>query len=178
MNNLGAFLRAERLRRGLSLSELARMVGYRNINKGVRRIMALEQTGSGKADLLVNVAAALNLDWTVVERLVDEDRQERLREWEQWVNEPVPIHLVVRLMAAVYARKVLPEDILTPEQAEKWACEFAREHRWRVCLVVSRRRSVWIDAEGVYATTEARPDQSNMPIMEDGGRRFLLECCP
>jgi hypothetical protein len=44
-------------------------------------------------------------------------------------------------MAAVYSRKVLPADITAPE-AEALACEFAREHRCRVCLVVSRRQLV------------------------------------
>ncbi len=77
------------------------------------------------------------------------------------------------LMAAVYARKALPEGIKTPVEAESWACGFAREHRWRACLVVSRRLFVWIDAFGlVEARTEARPDQPNVPV---GGLRFLLE---
>jgi hypothetical protein len=34
-------------------------------------------------DLPVNVAKALALNWTTVERLAEEDRQERLREWER-----------------------------------------------------------------------------------------------
>jgi transcriptional regulator with XRE-family HTH domain len=173
MNNLGDFLRVERFKQGLSLGELARLVGYRNINKGIRRITALERTGMTKPDLLVNVAEALNLDWEMVLDMAEGDRQERLREWESWANKPQPMCMVVRMMAAVYARKALPEGITTPEQAEAWACEFAREHRWRVCLVVSRRLSVWIDAFGlVEARTEARPDQPNVPV---AGLRFLLE---
>ena len=83
------------------------------------------------------------------------------------------MQLVVRLMACVYSSIVLPEGITTPEQAEAWACEFAREHRLRVCLVVSRRLSVWIDRSGgVEARTEATPDVPNVPV---GGLRFLLE---
>jgi hypothetical protein len=43
-------------------------------------------------------------------------------------------------------------------------------------LVVSRRWSVWIDADGqVEARTEARPGEPNMPLMQVKGRRFLLE---
>lgn len=176
MNKLGEYLRDNRVKQGLTLGQLARMVGYRNINKGERRITALERTGKGNADLLVNVASALNLDWEMVLDLAEEDRQERLREWEAWANQPVPMHLVVRLMAAVYARKVLPEGVTTPEQAETWACEFAKEHRWRVCLVVSRRQSVWIDAEGqVESRSQATPNQPNMPFMVVKGRRFFLQ---
>jgi len=175
-NRVGAFLKAERLKLDLSLGQLARLVGYRNLSKGARRITALEQTGMGKVDLLLHVAEALNLDWLTVERLMEQDYQERLHEWERWANEPVPMCLVVRLMAAVYVRKVLPEAVTTPEQAEAWACEFARLHRWRVCLILSRRQSLWLSADGlVEARTEAKPDQPNMPFMEVGGRRFLLE---
>ena len=127
-------------------------------------------------DPLVNVAEALALDWTTVERLAEEDRQELLREWERWVSEPVPMYLVVRLMAAIYVRIGLPAEVTTPEQAEAWACGFAHQHRCRVCLVVSRRWSVWIDADGqVEARTEARPGEPNMPLMRVRGRRFLLE---
>jgi hypothetical protein len=97
-------------------------------------------------DLLVNVAEALDIDWPTIERLAQADRQERLREWEAWVNEPVPMQLIVRLMAAVYARRTAPSEIETPVDAEVWACNFARQHRCQVCLVLSRRWSVWIDA--------------------------------
>jgi hypothetical protein len=132
MTNLGAFIRAERKRRGLTLGQLARQVGYRNLAKGTRRLSCLEQTGTARADLLAHVVDTLGLNWTMVERLAEEDRQERLREWEAWVNEPVPMCLVVRLMAGVYARQGLPAEVTTPEKAEAWACTFARQHRCRV----------------------------------------------
>jgi transcriptional regulator with XRE-family HTH domain len=175
-SNLGAFISAERKRRRLTLGQLARLVGYRNISKGARRIACLEQTGTATPDLLVNVAEALNLDWAMVERLAEADSQDRFRAWEEWASQPVPMCLVVRLMAAVYSRKNLPAWVTTPEQAEAWACEFARTHRLRVCLVVSRRLSVWIDGQGeVEARTEAVPDNTNAPFMQVKGRRFLLE---
>jgi hypothetical protein len=176
MTNLGSFIRSERVGRGLTLGQLARLVGYRNLNKGARRIACLEQTGMATSDLLVNVAEALDLDWTTVERLADEDRQKRLREWERWASEPVPMYLVIRLMAAVYARQTLPSEIETAVEAEAWACDIARRRRCRVCLVLSRRWSVWIDADGqVEAKTEARPGEPNLPSMQVQGRRFLLE---
>ncbi len=175
MNKLGDFLRAERLKRGLSLGQLARLAGYKNLSKGARRILALERTSMAKPDLLVNVAEALNLDWAIVEQLAEEDYQERLRVWEAWANEPVPMCLVVRLIAAVYVRKALPEEVTTPGQAETWACEFARQHHCRVCLVVSRRISVWIYAQGeIESRTEATPSQPNVPFLEVRGRRFLF----
>jgi hypothetical protein len=176
MTNLGSFIRAERVGRGLTLGQLASLVGYRNLNRGARRIICLEQSGTARPDLMAHVAEALALDRAVVERLAYEDRQERLRAWEAWVNEPVPMFLVVRLIAAVYVRKGLPLEVMTKEDAETWACNFARQHRCCVCLVVSRRWSVWIDADGqIQARTEARPGEPNMPLMRVQGRRFLLE---
>ncbi len=176
MSNLGAFISAERKRRGLTLKQLALLVGYRNVAKGIRRLAGLEQTGLAKPDLLMKVADALDLDWTAVERLAEVDRQELLREWERWASEPVPMCLVVRLMAAVYVRKDLPAEVTTPKEAEAWACAFARQHRFRVCLVVSRRISVWIDAQGqVEARTEATLGHPNMPFMQLKRQRFLLE---
>jgi hypothetical protein len=176
MSKLGHFISAERKRRGMTRGHLARVVGYRNVNKGIRRITCLEQTGTAIPGLLVNVAEALGLDRADVERLAYEDRQERLRAWEAWASEPVSMCLVIRLMAAVYVRKGLPAEVTTTEEAEAWACNFARQHRCRACLVLSRRWSVWIDATGqVEARTEARPDEPNAPFMEVKGRRFLLE---
>jgi hypothetical protein len=75
MTTLGSFIRARRIGRGLSLGQLARLVGYRNISKGARRLACLEHTGTATPVLLVNVAEALALDWTTVERLAEEDRQ-------------------------------------------------------------------------------------------------------
>jgi len=75
------------------------------------------------------------MDRATVERLADEDRQERPREWEAWVSAPTPMHLAVLLIAAVYARRTLPPGIETPVEAEAWACGFARQLRCRVCSV-------------------------------------------
>lgn len=175
-NTLGTFCRDRREELGLTLGELARMLGYRNVNKGVRRILQLEREGTVKEDLLVKLAEALGIDLPTIERLMDQDYSEYLRGWEQWVNEPQPMFLVVKLMPAVYAKKDLPAEVTTSEQAEAWACEYARQDRLRVCLVVSRRLSVWIDAEGnVEGRTEATPDNPNMPWMKlPGNRRKFL----
>ncbi len=174
-SRVGEFIRLQRCKRGLSRGALARLIGYCNVSKGSRRLACLENTGMAKPDLLVNIAEALDLDWTVVERLMEADHMERLHAWEAWASEPVPICLVIRVMSAVYTRKVLPTDI-TADDAETLACRFARKHRLRVCLVLSRRHSVWVDAYGhVEARTEATPDAPNVPYMEVKGRRFLLE---
>src|ERR1043165_7559897 len=117
MNHLGNFLHHQRLQRNLSLGQLARKVAYRNVSQGARRIAHLEQQGVCMDDLLVRLAEALGIDLATLENLIEQDRQERLRAWQTWVNEPVPMQLIVRYMAAVYDSVKLPEGITTPEQA-------------------------------------------------------------
>jgi len=44
-NNLGAYFREQRLQQGLTLGELARRVGYRNVTKGSNKIIHFEREG-------------------------------------------------------------------------------------------------------------------------------------
>jgi hypothetical protein len=177
MNHLGNFFHNERINHGLSLGELARMVGYRNISKGSRRITRLEQQGDCTEDLLAALADAMSIDLQTVNTLIDQDRQEHLRAWEEWASEPVPMRLIARYIPAVYGTVPLPEEITTPTQAEVFACEYAKQNGRKVCLALSRRLSVWIDAQGqVYARTETTPDDLNLPFMRLKGSkdRFLM----
>jgi hypothetical protein len=175
MSHLGTYFRDQRFQQGLSLGQLARLVGYRNVSKGSNKIVRLEREGVVTDELLARLAEAMHIEFGTVEQLIEQDRQEYQRAWERWVNEPVPMQVIVKYIPAVYGKVALPESVTTPEQAEAFACAYAREHKRQVCLAVSRRLSIWIDKEGiVYARTEAKPFQPNMPFMEIKGRRFLL----
>src|SRR5262249_7336650 len=152
-------------------------IGYHNVSKGSNKIIRFEREGVITEELLARLADALHIELPTVEQLIEQDRQERLREWEEWVNQPVPMCLVVKYMPAVYGTVPLPEEVTMPEQAEAFACEYAKEHRRQACLAVSRRLSIWIDTEGqVCARTEAKPDCPNVPFMQlkGSGRRFLF----
>jgi transcriptional regulator with XRE-family HTH domain len=176
-NHLGNYFREQRIQQGHSLGQLARMAGYKNASKGANKIVLFERQGEITEELLARLAEALHIDLPTVERLIDQDRSEYLRAREQWVSQPVPMQLIAKLIPAVYARVPLPETVTTPEQAEAFACEYAREHHRQVCLAVSRRLSVWIDKEGkVYARTEATPDSPNTPFMRlrGSGKGFLF----
>ena len=69
--------------------------------------------------------AAFNVDQATVNGLLQED----LDDWLEWANEPVKPCLVVRLMPAIYSQAGLPDDVQSPEAAERYASEFAKEHR-------------------------------------------------
>ena len=116
--------------------------------------------------------AALDVDQATVERLAQED----LREWAAWANEPIRPYLVARAMAAIYCPVQLPDEIQSVEQAQDYASQFARHWRIRVCLVLSRRISIYYQADGsIEEVTEAVPgDEPNQPYTLIGGRRCMV----
>ena len=156
--HLGEFFRSRRIEQGLSLGQLARLAGYRNVNKGVRRILRFEQDCVVRNDLLVRMTEALKIsDYDLYTALCDHFHEQHLQE----ANELFQPYLVVRYLAAIYGRHELPAEIATAVEAERYACDYARSHRWRVCLVLSRRRCVWISASG---TVERREEMLVGPV--------------
>lgn len=177
-NRLGKHFKSVRLDHGFSLGELARLAGYRNACKGSNRISRFEQDGTIKENLLMKLAEALSIEWLTVEELIEQDRRQFLKEWNEWANEPIKPHVVVRLLAAVYWRHELSEGISSVEEAEDAGSAVARKWKRRCCLTLSRRISVWFDEQGfVESRTEAAPGLPNEPFMKLGRRNktFLLK---
>lgn len=162
MSHLGVFFRKRRVERKLALGQLARDLGYTNLSRGANRIQAFEGGGKIMPDLLAKLAEVLEIDPDEIRQRVAED----YRDWLAWANAPVRPSVVVRIMAAVYQRVELPEEALEPEAAGAFASQLALERKSRVCLVLSRRVSVWFDATGrECGRTEATPE---MPCEPNG----------
>jgi transcriptional regulator with XRE-family HTH domain len=178
--NLPSHFKAQRLARNLNPADLARMIGYRNIAKGANKVLRFERDGIVKEDLLIKIAEALGIDWATVEQLTDQDRRQHIEEWNRWANEPVPMRVVIRWMPAVYSERLLPEEITSAEAADEFACDLALQLRRQNCLVLNRRQSVWLNADGTVARrTEATPfGGPNEPWMQVKGRKFLLNLDP
>ena len=174
--HLADHFRNKRLALGLRLGDLALRVGYERSGRsrahGCNRLNRFETTGRITEAMLAKVASVLDIPKTKI----DELRQEDLRERARWLNEPIRPHMVVRLMAAVYCPVALPDGIESVEDAERYASEFARERRVQVCLVLSRRISVYFNADGSKASvSEATPDdEPNHPYMVVGGKKCLM----
>ncbi len=175
-SQLANHFRTARLNKGLNLAQLARLVGYKNVCKGANRINAFERGGSVHADLRRKLAEVLGIDQLTVDRLMEEDRRQFFAEWNAWANEPIRPYLIVRLMAAVYSPHDLPEKIQSVEEAEAYAAHVARTRHLRCCLVLSRRISVWIEADGsISGATEAVPGEPNTPVTKIGGKTCLMK---
>lgn len=171
--HLRNYVRRQRELKGIRLGPLAEMVGYKNRGKGAQRILEFEREGIVTDDFLIKLVRALELNEDEVSEAMAQD----LAEWEEWVNEPVPMRMIVRIMATVYCPKPLPEDVTTADEAEAYARRFAREKHHRVCLALNRRDSVWIGADGeIERRTQAQPGLPNIPYTTLGGaRKFLFD---
>jgi hypothetical protein len=174
-NYLGEHFRDRRLAKELSLGQVARLLGYRNLSKGANKVSGFERTGFLRQDLLLGLMSVLDVGPQTVQDLVARDRQEYLREWERWADEPVPFQIVVRHLPGFVTSVEVPEGVTTPEQAVAHGRDLARRLSKKVFVVLSRRETVGISEEGeISGRHRATPDADPCPSMQLGRARFLL----
>ena len=83
---VGRHIRQVRTQRGVRLSELARLVGYGNINRGVQRLHLFESEGIITEELLQKVIEALDIPAEDLKRLIEQDRVDLERRFEEWCS--------------------------------------------------------------------------------------------
>jgi hypothetical protein len=173
--HLGNYVRQQRKQKGIRLGPLAERLGYKNRrkNRGCRMILEFEREGIVTEEFLVKLIGALELDEDEVSQAMAKD----LAEWEEWVSEPIPIYMISMPIPAVNFLRSLPTEIKTQQEAEEYARNYAKNEGNRVCLVLSRRESVWIESNGdIRFRSYAKPGSPNIPYATLGGRRkFLLD---
>lgn len=141
MSRIGQLFTTARRDAGMTPKEVALAAGYRNVNKGLRRLRTLESGQSSLPDprIVETFAAVLSIDGTDIATASELDWQE--------LDRPIKPYLVERLMPAVYRRHELPEDC-SLEDARSMAARMAAETRRSFCLVLSRVRSVYFYPSG------------------------------
>lgn len=171
--HLSKYFKKRRIEMGLKTGQLARLVGYRNLSKGIRRITEFETTGAVHPVLFQKLTAALEVEQETIKRLLKND----YGDWSRWADEPVMPYLVLRIMPAFYTQLNLPESVCSTKEAERFASITARRYHKKCCLVLSRRISIWIDADGMIEnTTEAVfGGEPNTPFMQIAGKPFLVK---
>ena len=167
--HLSRHFRKIRMEKGLRLGARrpdARATG--TSPRAQRRVDTFETTGNIKEQLFKKLAAVLEIDQATVNGLLQKD----LEDWTRWANEPIKPYLVVRLIPAFYTQGELPDEVRSVEDAERYASGFAKERRLQVCLVLSRRVSVYYAEDGTFRyASEAVPGGGpNEPCMRIGGR--------
>ena len=172
VSHLGKFFKTRRVEKGLSLGAAARILGYKNPTRGANRIQRFEGGGKITPDLFGRLAEVLEIGPDEIQQRMNEDYQD----WLAWADEPIRPFVVVRLLACVYQRVQLPDDALTEEASEAFAAEVAGEKRMKAWLVLSRRASVYFDAEGRKGgRIEATPEMPCEPYAVIGGKRVKFD---
>jgi len=143
MTHLAEHFKQRRMEKGLRLADIAQMVGYTNISRGVRRIEAFERSGRVHPELLAKLVKAVDIDQATVNRLAYADYQN----WFAAVSKPGTPYMVRRILFGGGVRR-LPAKLKTTEAMEKYAANFARKCGTDVCLIVSLRIKVWFSKDG------------------------------
>jgi hypothetical protein len=174
-SELARYFAIVRRRNGIRLGQLARMVGYKNVGKGANRIDRFEKRNHIHETLLMKLAAALGIDGDTVARLIEEDRQRYLQEWTAWADTPVRPVVITGHIGGFCNGETLPEGT-TREAAEEYAAGVAREMKRPICLVMSRRLSIWFDSKGRRTSVrEAQPGDVNVPYVRFGRRKVNID---
>ncbi len=168
--HLGKLIRKYRSICGFNFPQLADLAGYKNKIKWANKICNFEREGVGGDDMVRRIIEALNIDGGELRRALLQDEDE----WRVWADEPISIEMRIIFFGAVILKHDLPENITTKELAIEYACQFAKANQLRVCLVLSRRKSVWISRDGQMTLIQTKPGAPNAPYASIGGKKFLL----
>jgi transcriptional regulator with XRE-family HTH domain len=170
--HLSRFFRQRRESLKLSFGDVARRLGYKNVAKGANKAIKFERDGRIQPELFRKLAAVLEISTEDIRRCLREDKAG----WEAWASEPIEPHLVARIMCAVYSTKRIPPELQESREAmEQFASAFAKERRWRVWLVLSKRTRVWFNEKGDRTgVSEDTFEESYGPYIRLGGKKFLL----
>ena len=155
---------------GLNFGQLAELSGYKNRSKWAIRICNFEREGTGDDEMVNKVIQALEIDHQEVRDAIQKDYEI----WEQWANEPVEMQMLLRYSGVIIVIHHMPPEITSREEAIEYAQNYAKENGLRVVLVLSRRESVWIAADGHMSISQTKPGVPNIPFASVGGKQFLF----
>lgn len=167
----GIFLRDRRTQLKLTAGQLAAKIGYKNINKGIRRIAAVEN-GKTEPELTAKIMAHLEV--------TEEDRAQCLsqepllrKQLIEKLPEFQPV-LVWRAMACVYVPVKLPENITARQDMLAYAAELAKTRRSNCCLKLDYDLRYWINKNGEISKADNRME--NTPTAKPNLGMLLHRC--
>lgn len=146
--HLGRYIKQKRVEKNINTADLAKRMGYKNTNKGVRRVIDLEREGVVHPDVLNKIVKALELDKDHINALIKKDRQELEEEFEKWVSEPIKPYYILRIIPTIYSSYDLPINFPTEEQSIEYVAGIAKEKQKKALLCLSRRENVSINEKG------------------------------
>lgn len=168
---IGELVKSVRKAKGLGRGELVRRMGYRNLNRGCRHLLAVESGEMPDREFFDKLVSALEIDPEQARAATKALADRRAAEYERWLDEPIQMHLVIRASPGFLMSESL-SDCADREAAMEYAASRARFFKAKTWLVFSRRESVYFDEEG-----NARPSSkpADAPYMQLKGKRFLFQ---
>lgn len=155
----GIFLKDRRTQLKLTAGQLAAKIGYKNINKGIRRILAAEN-GKTEPELTAKIMAYLEV--TAEDRAQCLSQEALLR--KQLIKKLPEFKptLVWRAMPCVYVPVKLPENITSHQDMLAYAAELAKTRRSNCCLKLDYDLRYWFNKNGEIGKADSRIE--NTPI--------------
>ena len=160
----------QRQEKKLNFRELALLCGL-NPKKWANRIVTFEREGAGPYEMIRKLIQALELDLDEVRQANKKD----LDEWNRWLDEPVPMELVLKPNIGIYLGARIPDEIDNQEKALEYAASMAKEYEFEACLILNRRESVWFKRDGSLKFD--RTDKTGIvatPHMSVGNKQFVF----
>lgn len=140
-SRIAELFRAKRKESGLGYKKLAKRAGYRNLDKGMRRMRNLESSDSffPHPEIRETFAEVLNI--------TEDEIEDAMRKDFEALDQPIEPQLIIRIMAAVYVEGDLPEGCRR-EEAIEIAEKVATERNRKCCLTLSRIRGIYFETDG------------------------------
>ena len=142
----GKLLEKRRKEKGLTKKELAIMLGYSNISKGIRRVDSIED-----GEVIEPVTTKIMEVFAVTQEERSECEQQQAAWLRNYIDSLPPLkpYIIMRIIPAFYVRVEVPQ-YLSEEEMVKYAIEKASEHKKSLCLMYAREKRYWINENGVY----------------------------
>lgn len=141
----GHFLQNRRKTLKLTRKELALKMGYRNISKGIRRIIDVEN-----GIIIESIISKLMVALEIPEKdriICNEKEQSYIQDYVNKLPEFKP-KLLYRAMACVYIPMEIPPDLQSIEDVIIFASDYARERKAFCCLELDYNLRYYINKEG------------------------------
>ncbi len=154
----------------LNFREFAELCGL-NPKKWANKICTFEREGIGPDEMIRKLIEVLKIDPDTVRQANKKD----LDDWNKWLDEPVPMELVLKPNVGIYLGAKIPDEIDDQEKALKYAASMAKEYEFEACLILNRRESIWFKRDGSLKFD--RTDKTGIvatPYMSVGGKAFYF----
>ncbi len=171
MNHLAKMLRSYREKNQKRLSDLAVMIGYKNVNKGIRRLSHIEKNPSryNAEDMKIvhKIMEVFNIPQRVFDVAIDEDARESVVRANNVFTYRGNPYVIIRFAPAFYLQYDIPKDLYSNYiLMEEYACRLAKDKHVYICLVLPNKYEIWIDKNGeVYSRSEFNSEDNFKPVI-------------